>query len=550
MQSLAASGRAAARALAFAALLALGGCGQPPEAEPAGAGTEGAELPDFESLPSTEWIRIYDPNRASNGFTLAFYRRRIPILLNMNGRIVHSWPEARAKTRARLLSDCSLLTMGLGRGIARYSWEGERLWNHHFEGRFPHHDLIQLASGNIMVLTRTEDGAADDIQEISPGGDVVWEWRSLDHLAGDIADGKRRGNDSTHMNSIHELPDNPWHRRGDRRFAPGNILVSVRNLNLVLIIDKTTREIVWRHEAGLDLQHEALMLDDQSARPGHLLIFNNRYASFETDRQSHVLELDPVEGSVTWSYATPGFFSPTAGAQQPLRNGNLMITSSISGRAFEIDRAGRTVWEWTPPFRLNRPARYAPDHCAALRSLGPADGPPVRPPPGYLHVDRDTYRFSRANQRAEVEVAGERRSVLRDADRCSRVVVPQQASIELGYGANRVDLPSGWQAHFSLALRHPGTGAEVVLFEDRISESGEPWREREIGLTELALQEVVLCPRVTESPAGERRSAYWGVPQIRARSAASLDEEDGPRDLTREELEVRTEHLRAMGYVN
>jgi hypothetical protein len=40
------------------------------------------------------------------------------------------------------------------------------------------------------------------------------------------------------------------------------------------------------------------------------------------------------------------FYTETMGEQQWLPNGNLLITESEYGHAFEVDREGRMVWEF------------------------------------------------------------------------------------------------------------------------------------------------------------------------------------------------------------
>ena len=73
----------------------------------------------FAEIESTDWVRLYKPESAFNGYTLAFYKRRIPILMDMNGRIVHSWPQARTRSRIRLLEDGTLLALTLEGGGRR-----------------------------------------------------------------------------------------------------------------------------------------------------------------------------------------------------------------------------------------------------------------------------------------------------------------------------------------------------------------------------------------------------------------------------------------------
>ena len=51
--------------------------------------------PELAGLEPRDWVSIYDPQRAWGGYTVAFYRARIPILIDMNGRIVHAWGKAR-----------------------------------------------------------------------------------------------------------------------------------------------------------------------------------------------------------------------------------------------------------------------------------------------------------------------------------------------------------------------------------------------------------------------------------------------------------------------
>lgn len=40
------------------------------------------------------------------------------------------------------------------------------------------------------------------------------------------------------------------------------------------------------------------------------------------------------------------FYTKHGGKVQRLENGNLLITEARRGRVFEVDEAGRTVWEW------------------------------------------------------------------------------------------------------------------------------------------------------------------------------------------------------------
>lgn len=64
------------------------------------------------------------------------------------------------------------------------------------------------------------------------------------------------------------------------------------------------------------------------------------------------MEIDPAKGEIVWQYgASPGqrFYTEKMGGCQGLPNQNVLITESGSGRAFEVDREGRVVWEFRNP---------------------------------------------------------------------------------------------------------------------------------------------------------------------------------------------------------
>lgn len=150
-------------------------CAQTPEVESVEL-TETAEPEAAPAIRESDWITVYDPQRAWNGYTLAFHSQRTPVLLDMNGRVVHRWPEARIKSRARLLEDGSLLGIALGRGVVEYDWNGNEVWRYTADNGFAHHDVIRLANGNTVTLIRPDDDPFDEVLEVDRDGDVVWRW--------------------------------------------------------------------------------------------------------------------------------------------------------------------------------------------------------------------------------------------------------------------------------------------------------------------------------------------------------------------------------------
>jgi len=179
--------------------------------------------------------------------------------------------------------------------------------------------------------------------------------------------------DYFHMNTITILPDTPLGRR-DPRFAAGNLLTCLRNVDQIAILDRASKQVVWSWGEGvLEWPHHPTMLDN-----GNVLVFDNGAVR----RYSKVIELDPVTGNVAWEYVAepPGaFFTPQKGSAQRLPDGNTLICEGDRGRVFEVTMEGEIVWEWYNPeikddrrVVLYRMTRYPPEMVEPL--LGREDG--------------------------------------------------------------------------------------------------------------------------------------------------------------------------------
>jgi len=189
------------------------------------------DLPDLEP---TKWIRTYLPKQTSPGFHLSLYRRRIPMVIDMSGRIVHAWPKVRAIGRVRLNREGRLAVIGTDNVVKEYDWDGNLTWYFQLpeEDHFPHHDLMTLKNGNYLILGHDGHTQTDYLYEVDREGRVVWEWWMYDHRRS-FSGWDDESTDPSHSNSIRELPSNRWFDAGDTRFRPGNILVSARNLNTI-----------------------------------------------------------------------------------------------------------------------------------------------------------------------------------------------------------------------------------------------------------------------------------------------------------------------------
>ena len=220
----AASCRVVAVAVVLTAIVAT--CGPSPAPRDELTAEEEAVL----SAEHADWVKWYQPEQSSRGFNLVLHNRRTPMIRDMNGRQVHSWPNVRATGRARLSHDGRLVVIGTDSQIKEYDWSGELIRTLPLanEESFPHHDLIELESGNYVLLALDDRRQGDYLLEVDQEGRRVWEWRAIDHREA-FQSWVPDSPDPTHINSVRELPPNRWFDSGDERFRPGNLLCRDRS---------------------------------------------------------------------------------------------------------------------------------------------------------------------------------------------------------------------------------------------------------------------------------------------------------------------------------
>jgi len=317
-------------------------------------------------------------------------------LLDWNGIEVHSWqsPDLAGGMCDNVLplpGGHILVHVGKepDRRIVELDWDGAVVWEYYNpDFAFLHHDFEREANGNTLILGsqyRTVPAVAareikdDLIVEVDKDGKEVWRWSTADHygqlsLSAQarkiIRDGHQKDfvndvRDVFHTNSIQILPANAYASKNSA-FKEGNILVSQRNANIIFIIDKQTKKIVWQMANQTVGQHQSKMIPktdmDGKALPGagNIILFDNGgEAGFPkvTRFYSSVLEFNPVTQKKAWEYnATMSgqpirrFFSPFRSSTQRLPNGNTLILEAEWGRIFEVKKAGGIVWEYINPY--------------------------------------------------------------------------------------------------------------------------------------------------------------------------------------------------------
>jgi hypothetical protein len=219
----------------------------------------------------------------------------------------------------------------------------------------------------------------DTILQISADGEVLQEISVLKVIFDNDLHGLmfqatdetiRTTTDPLHLNDIEILSSR--NIPAGSRFKAGDALLSLRNLNLLMIVDLTTKMVIWHQTGPWVQQHDADFLPD-----GRISVFDNRRdnAGGKLFGGSRILAVDPSTGETTTLYRggeRNPFYTETMGKHQVLENGNILITETEGGRAFEVDSSGNTVWSYVNRYSASEVAiieqadRY-PEHYADFK---------------------------------------------------------------------------------------------------------------------------------------------------------------------------------------
>jgi Arylsulfotransferase (ASST) len=340
-------------------------------------------------------VTVHDPERAQVGLTLySSSHEQKAFLVGMDGEVVHEWAlpfsavwdETAAVENPRpdpfvMLEhayaypngDLLAIYSGIGDtpwgyGLVKMDKDAEVIWKYLERA---HHDLDVGKDGRIYVLTHEirfdeieiarhmEPPRIDDfVVVLSPDGEELKKVSVLDALADSpyarllarfpwyTTHPEQRNGDFTHANTVELIRPEA---AANMPFAEaGQVLLSLRELDLIAVLDLEQERIVWALRGPWLGQH------DPDALPnGNILLFDN-LGHYGPGGQARVIEFDPETLEIVWSYAGDEehpFDSVLRSGQQRLPNGNTLITESDGGRIFEVTREGDIVWEYVNPVR-------------------------------------------------------------------------------------------------------------------------------------------------------------------------------------------------------
>jgi hypothetical protein len=306
------------------------------------------------------------------------------LLIDETGRVLHEWqvdPGAlfsgapssrRAKTEDRsvhgtyLFADGDLLINIEHVGIARLTACGAVRWR---VPNYAHHSIARTDDGSFWIPTSTRatrptsarypEGYPglnrpvnhDHLARVTEDGDVVDSISVLDLLYGNdlvrflVKTYPLPPTDITHVNDVEPLPATMEDQYP--LFRAGDLLVSLRASNLVMVVDPDTEQVKWYMSDHFVQQHDPDFIGD-----GWIGVFDN--ARDETRRGellggSRIVAVQPHTDSVRVMFPaseSEPFYTRILGKWQHLDNGNLLLTEGTAGRVVEVDADGRTVWEW------------------------------------------------------------------------------------------------------------------------------------------------------------------------------------------------------------
>jgi Arylsulfotransferase (ASST) len=333
----------------------------------------------------------YDAARTQPGYTLYGVTPDLSAhLIDMNGRELHRWsltreevmPEAASQARtffgilkpqieeSHLFSNGDLLlvyeqqAMGeWGGPLVKLDKNSRILWKADVKA----HHAVEVVGEKIYVLTQTFRPPLptpivpsfagmpyidDNVTILDSNGKVLSSHSVLQALV-----------NTKNMRLADEVPFNdraePLHTNSldvlDEQTAPlipgakpGNVLVSLRHLNMLAVMDLESDTFVWALRGSWRAQHDAKVLPN-----GHILLFDDEGGLLKHGK-SRVLEISPDTGGIVWSFDGADddpLYSTIRGSAQRMTGGDTLISESTSGRILEVTPDGSVVWEYVHPLQ-------------------------------------------------------------------------------------------------------------------------------------------------------------------------------------------------------
>ncbi|MEM8699531.1 MAG: arylsulfotransferase family protein [Pseudomonadota bacterium] len=204
----------------------------------------------------------------------------------------------------------------------------------------------------------------DSIVELSPEGEAKRTFSMIDlyhrndlhglmTASSTLLEGTWATRDVHHLNDAELFPADMV----EGFFKRGDMILSPRNDNTVLVFDTETMEVKHHFQGRLVRQHDPDFTSGNS-----YIVFDNHNRLREGGAQrSRILEVTVDDNGNTIGVEellrgpnAVDFFTAVMGWQQPLANGNMLVVVSFDGRILELTPEGEAVWEFRNAIGENR----------------------------------------------------------------------------------------------------------------------------------------------------------------------------------------------------
>ncbi len=305
-------------------------------------------------------------------------------IIDALGKVVHSWkiewqklwpnvdhldssikPKSQRGTfihGIELMPDGGLVFNYEPMGMIRVDACGSVKWRLNYQ---THHSVHIGTNGNIYASgkefhNKKLDRLADHkpsffeltLVEISPEGKIIEKISFQELLENNGLGGLRQlgittsawnlgSGDTLHLNDVEPFPLDmePGY------FAPGDLLVSFRNINGIIVFNQKTRKVKYINIGQVIQQHDPDFVDGNS----FTVFDNNNRIYWKRKSQSRIVKINALKGTIeTVLQGTEKipFFTDVMGMHQMLKNGNILVVETRNGRVFEVGKSGELVWNY------------------------------------------------------------------------------------------------------------------------------------------------------------------------------------------------------------
>ncbi len=315
--------------------------------------------------PDAETFRLHRPGEATPGYVLVSglspeqdVSFHAVTLYDEEGRQVFRWPVHYERIDPEgphpqnvmlhgmeVFEDGSIaVTFDMGEAIARISPCGDPMWV--TKGGY-HHSIARDGKGGLWSwrgddIVRLDENTGEaqvvlslrtDIMQANGGQLGVFGVRTVTEDTG----APEFEADPFHANDVEPLTKQM--AAAFPMFEEGDLLISLREINLVAVISPEDGRLRWYRHGPWHRQHDPDFQPD-----GTITVLDNGTG----EGRSRILRVDPKSSEVSEAFAPSDgapFYTWRRGKHQILPSGRLLITETERGRVFEAAADGSLIWD-------------------------------------------------------------------------------------------------------------------------------------------------------------------------------------------------------------